>query len=237
MEALHEILSDENLALMKQHIIFSGLDESEIITFIRRSKPEYIEVDPMQKILLEPGDSRRLGVVISGDVKIFSIDYDGNRSIIHSLSDDGSIGTLQFMLEHYNMMFEIHAATAGKIILFSPDSLLITDEENAVVQHKVLVNLMASQRLLFVNLSQRLVCLSQKSIREKLLKYFQICSENARSYEFDIKLSREELALYLAVDRASLSRSLGQLKRESIIDFKKNHFKILTTQHFQYYKG
>ena len=42
------------------------------------------------------------------------------------------------------------------------------------------------------------------------------------------------LAAYLAVDRASLSRSLGELRREGILEFRKNHFKILSTQHFQY---
>lgn len=78
------------------------------------------------------------------------------------------------------------------------------------------------------------MCLSQKNIRDKIMRFLKICSESARSYEFDISMSREELAAFLAVDRASLSRSLGKLKREGIIDFQKRHFKILTTRYFQY---
>ena len=46
--------------------------------------------------------------------------------------------------------------------------------------------------------------------------------------------NEKELANYLAVDRASLSRSLGELKNEGIIDFKKNQFTILSTAHFKY---
>lgn len=44
-------------------------------------------------------------------------------------------------------------------------------------------------------------------------------------------MTREELASYLAVDRAALSRTLGELKKEGIIDFHKNHFIILDTEY------
>ena len=92
----------------------------------------------------------------------------------------------------------------------------------------------SSQRELFISMSEHVLCLSQKSIRDKILRYLKIQSERCRAYEFDIPFSREEFASYLAVDRASLSRSLSELKREGIIDFKKSRFRILTTKHFQY---
>ena len=132
------------------------------------------------------------------------------------------------------MLFEIVATENTRLMLFTPDSLLIADESVVMIQHKILVNLMASKRQLFVNLSEHLVCLSQKNIRDKILRFLKINSEIARSYEFDIQYSRDELAIYLAVDRASLSRSLSRLKREGVIDFNKNHFKILTTRYFRY---
>lgn len=234
MEKFDEILTEENLACIKKHILFSGLDDAEISTFIRHAKPAYFELANEEKMTLEPGSKRRLGVVITGSVKVFSIDYDGNRAILNAVKGSGAVGTMQFMLEYYNMLFEIAATENTRLMLFTPDSLLIADESVSMIQHKIMVNLLASQRQLFVNLSEHLVCLSQKSIRDKILKFLKINSEIARSYEFDIQYSRDELAIYLAVDRASLSRSLGQLKKEGIIDFSKNHFRILTTQHFKY---
>ena len=131
-------------------------------------------------------------------------------------------------------LFEAVADTESKLALFSPSSLLVTNEKAAVVQHKVFVNVVMSQRELFVRLSEHLLCLSQKTIRDKILRFLKIQSERCRAYEFDIPFSREEFASYLAVDRASLSRSLSELKREGIIDFKKSRFRILTTKHFQY---
>lgn len=234
MENYDEILTAENLAHIKTHILFSGLDDNEIITFIKHADPLYFELAGEERMTLEPGTKRRLGVVFTGSVKVFSIDYDGNRTVLNAVQGSGAVGTMQFMMEYYNMLFEIVATENARLMLFTPDSLLIADESVAMIQHKILVNLMASQRQLFVNLSEHLVCLSQKNIRDKILRFLKINSEIARSYEFDIQYSRDELAIYLAVDRASLSRSLSRLKREGVIDFNKNHFKILTTRYFRY---
>ena len=44
--------------------------------------------------------------------------------------------------------------------------------------------------------------------------------------EFDIPFDREHLAGYLNVERSALSNELGKMKREGLIDFKKNHFVI-----------
>ncbi len=234
MENYDEILTAENLAHIKTHILFSGLDDNEIITFIKHADPLYLELAGEERMTLEPGTKRRLGVVFTGSVKVFSIDYDGNRTVLNAVQGSGAVGTMQFMMEYYNMLFEIVATENTRLMLFTPDSLLIADESVVMIQHKILVNLMASKRQLFVNLSEHLVCLSQKNIRDKILRFLKINSEIARSYEFDIQYSRDELAIYLAVDRASLSRSLSRLKREGVIDFNKNHFKILTTRYFRY---
>ena len=171
---------------------------------------------------------------MTGTVKVFAIDYDGNKSVLNALRGRGAVGTLMFMMELYNMIFEISADDAALLLLFDPDVLLKTDEDNAVIQHKLLVNLMNAQHDVYVTITRHLVCLSQRTIRNKIMRYLQIRSEMECSYEFDIPLSRDDMAAYLAVDRASLSRSLGELKSEGVIDFRKNHFKILDTGRFHY---
>ena len=64
--------------------------------------------------------------------------------------------------------------------------------------------------------------------REKILEYLSN-QKKALSLDsnFEINLNRNEMADYLALDRSNLSRELGKLKKEGIIDFKKNKFKLL----------
>lgn len=42
-----------------------------------------------------------------------------------------------------------------------------------------------------------------------------------------IPFNRDELANYLSVDRSALSRELANMKKENIIDYHKNVFKLL----------
>lgn len=217
-----------------KHPLFSGLSAEEINAFLNFASPRFYEMEPAQHIRLEPDIERKLGIVLSGTVKVFAIDYDGNKSVLNALRGRGAVGTLMFMMELYNMMFELYADNAAMLLLFDPGVLLKTDADNAVIQHKLLVNLMAAQHDVYITITRHLVCLSQRTIRNKIIRYLQIRSEAERSYEFDIPLSREDMAAYLAVDRASLSRSLSELKDEGVIDFRKNHFIIKDTKYFRY---
>ena len=234
MENDLQLLEGQHKEILMSSSVFFGLSEDEVTRFICFSKPQLFELDPGQTVSLQPGSKRRLGAVLEGNVKVYTIDYDGNKTIVNVIRGRGSVGTMQFMMEYHNVLFEITADSPSTIISIDPDTLLVADEALAMIQHKILVNVMASQRQLFISISEHLMCLSQKTIRDKIMRFLKICSESARSYTFDIPMSREQLAEYLAVDRASLSRSLSGLKSEGIIDFNKNHFTILTTRYFQY---
>lgn len=234
MSTYRDLLLPENLRILRNHLIFAGLSDDELTEFIEFAKPDFWEIAPGEIVSLQSGNEPRLGVVLTGDLKLYSIDYDGNKMMINTYHGEGTVGSMRFMLDRYNLLFELVADAESKLVLLAPSSLLVTDESIASVQHKVFVNVVLSQREQYLHLTEHVLCLSQKSIRDKILRYLKIQSEHCRSYEFDIPFTREEFASFLAVDRASLSRSLGELKREGIIDFKKNRFKILTTKHFQY---
>lgn len=234
MEGYKELLQKENMDLLLSHPLFDGLDRNRLTVLLKNLKPDFAELEPGQHISVEPGNLHRLGIVIKGSVTVLAIDYSGRKTIVNVLNDHGAVGTMQFMADYYNMLYEITADSPSVIVIFNPRDLLNTKDEIAPIQHKVLANLLMSQRNLFITLSEHLVCLSQKTLRDKALHYLQICCKKQHSYEVDIPLSREDLAAYLAVDRASLSRTLGELRREGIIDFRKNHFKILDSRYFHY---
>ena len=70
--------------------------------------------------------------------------------------------------------------------------------------------------------------LSKRTTREKILEYLSIQKKLLSvDNNFEINLNRNEMADYLALDRSNLSRELGKLKKEGIIDFEKNKFKLL----------
>ena len=231
MKRYLENIKTGHFSTLHDKVLFNGLTDSEIYEFVQHSKPYYISLYQGQTVSLEKQYSNMISVVVSGDVLISSTDSNGNKTYIKTFTEGESSGSLYSILDYSNSLIEIEGKEDSEVILIDPDSLYVTDKKIAVIQQKMLVNLIRSQKGLFNAISERMYCLTQRSIREKILRFLSFCHNSNGSTEFDIPMTREELASYLAVDRAALSRSLGELKKEGIIDFHKNHFIILDTDH------
>ena len=230
MKRYLENIKTGHFSTLHDKVLFNGLTDSEIYEFVQHSKPYYISLYQGQTVSLEKQYSNMISVVVSGDVLISSTDSNGNKTYIKTFTEGESSGSLYSILDYSNTLIEIEGKEDSEVILIDPDSLYVTDKKIAVIQQKMLVNLIRSQKDLFNAISERMYCLTQRSIREKILRFLSYCHNSNGSTEFDIPMTREELASYLAVDRAALSRSLGELKKEGIIDFHKNHFIVLDTE-------
>ena len=79
-----------------------------------------------------------------------------------------------------------------------------------------------------VMLTQKIEHLMKRSTREKLLSFLSAQAIEAKSHVFDIPLSRQELADYLAVDRSAMSNELSKLQQEGLLAFTRNHFELRT---------
>lgn len=227
-------LGREQLELVSHHPLFKGVGTAQVARFLDAAKPYYMEIEEGQIVRLPAELSNYISVVFSGHVIVYGVDYSGNRLLHNSLENAKSSGTLFSILDYRNTLVEIEGKMYSQMFFIDRDSIYRANEKILSVQHSLLTNLIESQRQMFNDLSWHLYCLCQRSIRDKILKFLQFCVEHFHGYEFDIPFSREDLANYLAVDRASLSRSLGELKNEGIIDFRKNHFIVLSSQHFKH---
>ena len=70
-----------------------------------------------------------------------------------------------------------------------------------------------------------------KKIRERVSYYLSGLASSLGTTEFDIPFNREQFADYLNVDRTALSKELSNMQSEGLIEFKKNHFKLLELDH------
>jgi len=72
-------------------------------------------------------------------------------------------------------------------------------------------------------LQNRLEITGMKSIRAKVTCYLEAFS-TAKGREITIPFNREQLADYLSVDRSALSHELARMKKDGLIDYRKNRF-------------
>lgn len=233
MKKFIEYFTDEHIALLRNQLLFSGLNDHEIFMFIQYSQPYYSNIKYGKSISIAGKYSHMTGAVISGRAHLYTVDYEGNKTLLKSIGSEDS-GTIYSMFDYYNSVLELTATEDSELILIPPEKIFIAEEKLAMIQQKIVVNMIASQRQVYLELSEHLSCLTQRNIRDKILKFLKNRCEQEHSLSFSVPFSREELANYLAVDRASLSRSLSELKSNGILDFRKNKFTILKTNIFKY---
>ncbi|MCQ4636882.1 cyclic nucleotide-binding domain-containing protein [Anaerovorax odorimutans] len=69
--------------------------------------------------------------------------------------------------------------------------------------------------------------LSKRGLRDRIMTYLRIMGRKTGRDTFSIHMDREQFAQYLCVNRSALSYELNQMKRDGLIDFKKDKFKLL----------
>ena len=66
-------------------------------------------------------------------------------------------------------------------------------------------------------LSERVEVLSRRSIREKLLRYFQLQATKERGRSFLLPFSLSALADYISADRSAMMRELKKMREEMLV--------------------
>ena len=77
-----------------------------------------------------------------------------------------------------------------------------------------------------ISFMNKLEIMGKTSIREKILAYLSMLSQQQNSRYVETPLSRTELADYLSINRSAMTRELSNMKTEGLIDFDKNMFII-----------
>lgn len=169
---------------------------------------------------------KTVGLVLSGEVIVESVDIWGNVSVISKNGPGQSFGEVHAVLHDEPLMVNIVSATPSEVV-FLPVSRVITTCSRACPFHaRTSSNLTCAIARSNLELSRRLLHMTPKSIREKVLSYLSFQAERAGSNEFDIPFNRQQLANYLGVDRSALSSELSHMQKEGVLETNRSHFKL-----------
>lgn len=211
---------------LSENPVFRGISEEELAEILALSYTRQNSYDKNQ-IIFHSGDIiHEIGIILSGSVHIEMIDFWGNKSIL------SSFGTGQVFAETYALCQEpmlVDAVAAEKSQILFLDLALLSNQSpmSFMSWHpKLLKNMLAISVQKNLVLTNRIFCTTPKTIRERLLTYLSNQSLKIGSSSFDIPFNRQQLADYLNLDRSALSKELGKMRNDGILDFHKNHFTL-----------
>jgi hypothetical protein len=211
-----------NFEIIKECPIFKDFSIDEIIE-IFSVVSFYEKIYKKNDIILaENTKIEYFGIITNGKIALSNFDYFGNRNILNVFEKEDSFAEALVSLE-IQIPHEVISLTDSSIVWIEYKSL-----SKSLYYQKILNNLLNIISTKNLILNKKLQILSKRTTREKILEYLATQKKLLSiDSNFEINLNRNEMADYLALDRSNLSRELGKLKKEGIIDFKKNKFKLL----------
>ena len=213
-----------NTKTLKRLPLFSGMTETELaeaLTVLRAEERSYQK----EEILLHAGSvTERMGIVLSGSVSIESSDVWGNRTILSHVGVGGMFAETYALLSGEPMLVDVVANEDCRVLFLRSGSLQTLRSRGGGWIMQFMANLLMISAHKNLTLSSRSFHTAPKSVRGRVMSYLNARMLRKGSNEFDIPFDRQQLADYLNVERTALSKELGRMRRDGLIDFRKNQF-------------
>lgn len=213
--------------MILESILFHGLSCKEIEHALICLHAEEKTYRKGQRVLRAGETTSRMGLVLEGSVFIENNDLWGNRNIL-SLAEAG-----QFFAETYAflktepLLVDVTANEKSSILFLDIGSLSDIPSPTAW-QVRIISNLLMISSQKNLHLSGRSFHTAPKSIRGRVMSYLNTVALQKKSASFDIPFDRQQLADYLNVERSALSKELGKMQKDGLIETRKNHFVVIS---------
>ena len=168
--------------------------------------------------------TKDFNIVKSGIIDIIRFNYNGTRTIIETLEEDDVFGN--FSSATSEELYVI-AETDAEIISFNYDQIFQRYSKNIDLHYQFNENVVKILANKLQATNDRIQILTEKTIRNKLLNYFNTLYKKNLSKNITIPFSLTNLADYLSIDRSAMMRELKNLKDEGLINQKGKKIQLL----------
>lgn len=178
-------------------------------------------------LVFEEDNMKQIGILLSGVVDMVKEDLWGNKTMLLRMQKEELFGET-FACGEDSMSVVTFIVSEDAKILWIPFGRVIRNcTMSCVFHHRLIENMVHIIANKNRDLMRKVEVVSKRSIQEKILAYLSIQQQMQNSRYFEIPLGRVEWAEYLCVDRSALTRELAKMKKDGLIDYDKNWFRIL----------
>ncbi|MBQ9991194.1 MAG: Crp/Fnr family transcriptional regulator [Lachnospiraceae bacterium] len=214
------------LNTLKSVCLFRDLSEDAILLIVR-SKACFLK--SCKKGISIYGfhrDGTFPGIILEGAADVLQPSVQGHEVIVNRLTAGSSFGFSYACAGEENRINDIRCVVDSQILFMDISMLLKGDCLPASLETQLLKNLLQLLAEGAIILNSRVQVLGQKTLKEKLLTYFEQLVEKSGSRKLELDFNREELAAFLCSERSSVSRELSKLSEEGKIRIRGNQIEL-----------
>jgi len=210
---------------IKENPLFEGIGISDFKKLISCLPAKSVKCQKNDIILLAGNDVNVVGLVLSGRVRVVKEDAGGDEAILAELSAPNLFCEVFACAELDYSPITIRASDDCEVLLMDYRKIIEACPSVCPYHIRLNRNLLRAVARKSLLLNQKVEILSKRSIRERLICFFDM--QRGAAKEFTIPYNREEMARYLCVDRSAMSNEISKMQKEGLIRFNRNDFEIL----------
>lgn len=217
----------EFITLLKGTSLFSGVEAGDIESMLSCLNATVRSCGRGEYVFRQGELVRGLTVLAAGGLHIQKEDYWGNLSILSDIRPGEIFGEAYIMPGSGALMNDVVAAEDSVILSFDIDRVLSLCPSACPFHALLIKNLFYTISEKNRGLVRKLGYMSKRTTREKLLSYLSDEAKRQGGSFLTIPFNRQQLADFLSVDRSAMSKELGKMRDEGILDFHKNKFTLI----------
>lgn len=206
--------------------LMRGMTDTELDTVLTCFSPRTQRYRRGEILLMAGYQTAEIGIVLEGGITAVKHTPAGGSVVITQMGPGGLFGDV---LAGSNAQSPVIVQADGDcLILYLPHAALLRPCGALHEAHwKLLQNLVQTISNKYFALDRRLEMLICRSLRARISMWLLDEARRAGADTFTVPLTRAGLAEYLNCDRSALSRELGRMQREGLIETWRGSFKIL----------
>ncbi|MCX4248192.1 MAG: Crp/Fnr family transcriptional regulator [Bacilli bacterium] len=197
--------------------LFDNIEKNDVKKMLTCFEAKKLHYKKEAMILSNIANTTQVGYIESGSAVIIRYNYNGSRTIIEKLNEGDTFG--EFSSTFTEELYVI-AEKETDVILFNYSKLVNRCKKNCEYHNKLVDNMVQVLSQKMQSYNERIEVLTKKTIRDKLLAYFNILTKKQISKYILLPFTLTDLADYLSIDRSAMMRELKNLKEEGLIETK-----------------
>lgn len=206
--------------------LFDGISANELDSMVHCLQPKVCTYKKNSYITIGGEPFTGLGILLTGEAAVIKENAAGSRNVMTVLKAGAIFGEMVAFSSKHTWPASVFAQTPCSVIFLPPDKITGNCANTCTSHTQLIKNMLSilSEKALLLN--QKVEYLTISSLRGKISTYLLEQCKLADTKVFNLSLSRNDLANFLNVSRTALSREMGRMRDEGLIEFYRASIKI-----------
>jgi CRP-like cAMP-binding protein len=222
-------MKNDKTAVLAGTALFAGIDAATLSAMLGCLQPKIAVAAKNSFIAIEGEPFTGLGILLAGEAAVVKENVAGTRSMLTTLAAGDMFGEMVAFSALKTWPASVFAQSDCTVAFLPPQKITGTCP-HACAGHQQLIRnmlLIVSEKALMLN--RKVEYLTIRSMRAKIATYLLEQHKQIGKKTFVLPLKRNDLADFLNVSRTALSREMGRMRDEGLIEFFRSSVRIADT--------